>query len=56
VPVTRLRSEATLSVGLKVEDLQRREEHWAIVDMVGKAGHVRTVPIPDWVIEELQNC
>ena len=42
-------------VGLKVDDLQRREEHWAIVDMVGKAGHVRTVPIPDWVIEELQN-
>src|SRR5437764_15128501 len=23
-------------VGLKVDDLQRREEHWAIVDMVGK--------------------
>ena len=42
-------------VGLKVDDLQRREEHWAIVDMVGKAGHIRTVPIPDWVIEELQN-
>jgi site-specific recombinase XerD len=29
--------------------LQRREDHWAIVDLVGKAGHVRTVPLPDWV-------
>jgi integrase len=42
-------------VGLRVDDLQRREEHWAIVDMVGKAGHVRTVPIPDWVRKELHN-
>jgi site-specific recombinase XerD len=42
-------------VGLRVDDLQRREEHWAIVDMVGKAGHVRTVPIPDWVRKELDN-
>jgi integrase len=23
--------------------------------MVGKAGHVRTVPIPDWVRRELEN-
>jgi site-specific recombinase XerD len=29
--------------------LQRREDHWAFVDLVGKAGHVRTVPVPDWV-------
>jgi site-specific recombinase XerD len=29
--------------------LQRREEHWAIVDLVGKGGHIRTVPVPDWV-------
>jgi hypothetical protein len=35
-------------VGLRIDDLQQREEHWAIVDLVGKAGHVRTVPIPDW--------
>ena len=42
-------------VGLKVDDLERREEHWAIVDMVGKAGHVRTVPIPDWVWKEVNN-
>jgi integrase len=35
--------------GLKIGDLQRRENHWAIVDLVGKAGHVRTVPVPNWV-------
>jgi len=29
--------------------LQRRDEHWAIVDLVGKGGHIRTVPVPDWV-------
>jgi site-specific recombinase XerD len=29
--------------------LQRRDEHWAIVDLVGKGGHIRTIPIPDWV-------
>jgi integrase len=41
------------AVGLRIDDLQQREEHWAIVDLVGKAGHVRTVPIPDWVKEQL---
>jgi integrase len=34
---------------LKVEDLQIRQGHWAIVDLVGKGGHVRTVPVPTWV-------
>lgn len=34
---------------LTIDDLQRREDHWAIVDLVGKAGHVRTVPVPEWV-------
>jgi site-specific recombinase XerC len=29
--------------------LERRENHWAIVDMIGKGGHIRTVPVPDWV-------
>ncbi len=36
-------------VHLKVEHLQQREEHWAFVDLVGKGGHVRTVPVPQWV-------
>jgi site-specific recombinase XerD len=34
---------------LTLDHLQRREDHWAIVDLVGKGGHVRTVPMPDWV-------
>ena len=34
---------------LTLAHLQRREDHWAILDLVGKAGHVRTVPVPDWV-------
>ena len=36
---------------LEVEDLQIRQGHWAIVDLVGKGGHVRTVPMPMWVKE-----
>jgi site-specific recombinase XerC len=36
-------------VGLMWESIQRREDHWAIVDLVGKAGRMRTVPIPAWV-------
>jgi len=34
---------------LSVDHLQRREGHWAIVDLIGKGGHIRTVPVPDWV-------
>src|SRR6516165_7553309 len=34
---------------LEIERIQRRDGHWAIVDLVGKAGHVRTVPVPLWV-------
>src|SRR5271154_6488656 len=36
------------AVALTLDHLQRREEHWAIVDLVGKGGHIRTVPVPDW--------
>jgi integrase len=35
--------------GLTVQDLQQREDHWVIADLVGKGGHVRTVPVPTWV-------
>jgi site-specific recombinase XerC len=30
----------------KVGDLQRREERWVFADLIGKGGHVRTVPVP----------
>ena len=42
------------AVSLKLRDLERREGRWAIVDLVGKGGHIRTVPIPDWVREHLE--
>ena len=41
------------AVALTLDHLQQREEHWAIVDLVGKGGHVRSVPVPDWVRKEL---
>ena len=34
---------------LTTEHFQRREDHWTIVDLIGKGGHVRTVPVPTWV-------
>ena len=40
-------------LALTLDHLQQREEHWALVDLVGKAGHMRTVPVPDWVKSEL---
>jgi integrase len=41
--------------GLTIEDLQQREEHWVIADLVGKGGHVRTVPVPTWVTLAVDN-
>jgi hypothetical protein len=31
---------------LKLAHLQQRDDHWAIVDLFGKGGHVRTVSVP----------
>ena len=36
-------------LALRVDSIQLREEHWVIADLLGKAGHMRTVPIPSWV-------
>jgi site-specific recombinase XerD len=36
-------------VGLELNDIQLRQGHWAVVDLIGKGGHIRTVPIPNWV-------
>jgi site-specific recombinase XerD len=46
------RSELT---ELTFDHLQQREEHWAIVDLVGKGGHIRTIPVPDWVKQTIDN-
>jgi integrase len=35
-------------VALRFDQLQSRESHGVIVDLVGKGGRLRTVPIPTW--------
>lgn len=42
-------------VDLNFDHIQRREDHWAIVDLVGKGGHIRTVPMPDWVKQTIDD-
>jgi integrase len=37
------------TVAIRMEDLQLREEHWVIADLVGKGRRIRTVPMPAWV-------
>ena len=34
---------------LRLDHLQLREDHWVIADLIGKAAHIRTVPVPGWV-------
>ncbi len=41
-------------LGLHVDSIQSREERWVIADLLGKAGHIRTVPIPNWVKAAIQ--
>jgi integrase len=36
------------TVSLRVDQLQKREGHWVIVDLIGKGGRLRTVPVPEW--------
>jgi hypothetical protein len=46
-------------LALRINFIQLREEHWVISDLPGKAGHIRTVPIPGWVkaaIDEWKNA
>jgi hypothetical protein len=33
----------------RLDSMRQREDHWVIADLVGKGGHIRTVPIPTWV-------
>lgn len=35
--------------GLKFEHIRQRDSRWVIVDLIGKGGRVRSVPIPSWV-------
>ena len=36
-------------LALRVDVMQLREEPWVIADLIGKAGHMRTISIPAWV-------
>jgi site-specific recombinase XerD len=36
-------------VGLDFDDIQMRQGQWAVVDLIGKDGPIRTVPIPNRV-------
>jgi len=36
------------AAGLTIEHLQQREGRWVIVDLIGKRGRVRSVPMPAW--------
>jgi len=36
-------------LALRVDAIALREEHWVIADLMEKAGHMRTVPVPAWV-------
>jgi site-specific recombinase XerC len=31
--------------GLELDEIQMRQPHWAVVDRIGKGGHIRTAPI-----------
>jgi integrase len=35
-------------VGLNLDQLQSREGHWVIVNLIGKGARLRTVPVPSW--------
>jgi integrase len=37
------------AAALKLEDFQLRDGRWVFADLNGKGGHIRTVPVPDWV-------
>ena len=36
-------------LSLAMASIQVRDDHWVIADLKGKAGHIRTVPVPQWV-------
>jgi site-specific recombinase XerD len=41
--------------GLTFEEVQQRDGRWAIVDLKGKGGRVRTVPMPGWAKVAIEN-
>src|SRR3974390_1270870 len=41
---------------LTIAHVQQRDGRWCIVDLVGKHGRVRTVPVPTWVNAAMHAC
>ena len=33
---------------MKKDDFQLREDHWVLTDLIGRGRHIRTVPVPTW--------
>ena len=46
---SRLRLRRSEVAALTVKHIQQRDSRWCIVDLLGKQGRVRTVPMPTWV-------
>src|SRR5258708_10901428 len=42
-------------IDLSFDHIRRRKDHWAIVDLVGKGGHLRTGPMPAWVKQTIDD-
>jgi hypothetical protein len=42
---TRMWFASSETVNLRLDQLQSRQNHWVIVDMIGKGGRLRTVPV-----------
>jgi integrase len=40
---------------LKVEDIQLRERRWVIIDLRGKDGRIRTVAVPIWMKQGIED-
>jgi len=38
---------------LKISDFQSRDEHWVTLNLFGKGGNIRTVPVRNWVMAVL---
>src|SRR5262249_21040434 len=44
-----LRAARSEVAALTLKHIQQRDGRWCIVDLVGKHGRVRTIPMPTWV-------
>jgi len=51
----RLSFNKTVVTGYRLHLEACQLAHWAIVDLVGKGGHIRTVPVPDWVKQTIDD-